>query len=65
MSSPELGTCQWRKSSFSGGSGNGNCVEIGRDPDSVAVRDSKNAGGPVLDFAENAWHSFLLTTLAH
>lgn len=34
---------RWRKSSHSGG--NGQCVEVA---DFGAVRDSKNAGGPVI-----------------
>jgi hypothetical protein len=47
-----------RKSSHSGGNG-GQCVEVaGRVPQGVAVRDSKDPGGPALTFAPSAWESF-------
>ncbi|TDB89683.1 DUF397 domain-containing protein [Actinomadura sp. 7K534] len=38
---------QWRKSSYSGGSG-GECVEIAATEDGVMVRDSKDPNGPTL-----------------
>lgn len=38
----------WRKSSRSGQ--DGQCVELARLTDGVAVRDSKNPDGPVLRF---------------
>ncbi|MFJ9904475.1 DUF397 domain-containing protein [Streptomyces sp. NPDC101152] len=45
------------KSSHS--SGNGECVEIARNiPGTVAVRDSKDSGGPILRFAAAAWRAF-------
>jgi hypothetical protein len=50
----------WRKSSYSGG--NGDCVEVAFVPVGVAVRDSKNAGGPVLEFSPGGWRSFLDAT---
>jgi hypothetical protein len=46
----------WRKSSFSGG--NGDCVEVAVAT-TVAVRDSKNSSGPVLDFPFAQWCAFL------
>ena len=47
----------WRKSSFSG---NGSaCVEVGWRETITAVRDSKQAGGPVLDFPVPEWRAFL------
>jgi hypothetical protein len=47
----------WRKSSYSGGEEN--CVEVaGHRPGAAAVRDSKDAGGPVLRFARGPWHAF-------
>ena len=48
----------WFKSSYSGGSGT-ECVEAAFVPGNVAVRDSKEPGGPVLTFAAEAWGAFL------
>jgi hypothetical protein len=48
----------WRKSSYSQG-GQTDCVEVAFARESVAVRDSKNATGPVLDFSPASWHAFL------
>lgn len=48
----------WFKSSFSGPSGNA-CVEIAVLPDAVAVRDSKDRGGPVLRFTAAEWRAFV------
>lgn len=49
----------WRKSTYSGGNG-GNCVEVARNlPGIVAVRDSKNPGGPALTVTRDMWGSFL------
>jgi uncharacterized protein DUF397 len=65
---------QWRKSSYTGSSGNcvevawrkssytadsGNCVEVAWPKDQVAVRDSKQPAGPTLSFPASAWHTFL------
>ncbi|GAA3753814.1 hypothetical protein GCM10022225_43210 [Plantactinospora mayteni] len=50
---------EWRKSTRSSTNG-GNCVEVARNlPDVVAVRDSKDATGPVLAFEPTAWHAFV------
>jgi hypothetical protein len=50
---------QWRKSSHSTGTG-GNCVEVAqRRPGAVAVRDSKDRGGPELAFSDRAWSQFV------
>ena len=47
----------WHSSSHSGQ--NGNCVEVASNlPGVVAVRDSKDLGGPVLAFAANEWRAF-------
>jgi hypothetical protein len=47
----------WRKASASGNNG---CVEVAPLPDGgVAVRDSKDATGPVLSFTRHEWVSFL------
>lgn len=50
-------TTSWRKSSRSSGS-EGQCVEIAAADGNIAVRDSKNPGGPVLTFRHDAWASF-------
>ena len=48
----------WRKSTFSSSNG-GNCVEVARNlPGVVAVRDSKNPGGPALAFTPADWRAF-------
>ncbi|WP_433252512.1 DUF397 domain-containing protein [Actinomadura nitritigenes] len=48
----------WRKSSYTGPNG-GDCVELASLPGSVAVRDSKDPGGPKLVFNRQAFASFL------
>jgi hypothetical protein len=53
-----LAQATWRKSSYSGGSGN--CVEIADNlPGAVGVRDSKNPSGPALVFTPRAWRAFV------
>jgi hypothetical protein len=47
----------WRKASASGHNG---CVEVAPLTDGgVAVRDSKNVAGPMLEFNRHEWVSFL------
>jgi hypothetical protein len=53
----DLSRARWRKSSFSGGGGS-NCVEIADAGYAIAVRDSKDALGPVLVFGHHAWRQF-------
>lgn len=51
----------WHVSTRSG-SGDGNCVEAGPvrdDSGRVAVRDSKDRGGPVLVYPAAAWTAFV------
>ncbi|MFG2054189.1 DUF397 domain-containing protein [Micromonospora sp. NPDC048930] len=51
----------WRKSTRSGGNG-GECVEVATNlPGIVAVRDSKDPGGPVLTFTPGSWAAFVST----
>ncbi|AXE22097.1 DUF397 domain-containing protein [Streptomyces globosus] len=50
----------FRKSRYSGGQANQECVEVALNvPGTVAVRDSKRAGGPVVVVGEAAWAVFL------
>ena len=54
----EPNRAEWRKSSYSQGNG-GNCVEVaGNVPKAVAVRDSRDPGGPRLNFRPAAWMAF-------
>jgi hypothetical protein len=47
----------WRTPARS--TGDGQCVEIGQGPQVIAVRDSKDPGGPVLRFTPGEWQAFL------
>lgn len=47
----------WRKSSRSGASDN--CVEVTLRPDSVGVRNSKDAEGTCLRFTIEEWRAFI------
>jgi hypothetical protein len=49
---------QWRKSSYSNGSG-GDCVEVAQPVDGLRVRDSKRVRGPVVHFGRDAWGAFV------
>ena len=56
---PTLGQADWRKSSYSGGTGN--CVEVaGNLPGIVAVRDSWDPDGPALILTSAAWRALTL-----
>lgn len=53
-----LARATWRKSSYSGGSGD--CVEIaGNLPGAVGVRDSKDPAGPALVLTPHVWRAFV------
>jgi hypothetical protein len=55
----DLSRAQWRKASYSNGNG-GACIEVARNlPGIVAVRDSKDPGGPALAFAGASWQALL------
>ena len=47
----------WVKSSLS--FSNGNCVEVASLPAGIGVRNSRDAGGPVLEFTPDEWRAFL------
>ena len=55
--SADLSAAQWRKSSRS--ANDGGCVEVAELVDAVAVRDSKDRGGPVLVFTREEWAAFV------
>jgi len=58
MSKPDLSRAVWHKSSHS--SQDGNCVEVAANlPGVVAVRDSKDPGGPVLVVTREQWLGFV------
>jgi hypothetical protein len=50
-------TDSWRKSSRS--NTNGACVEVRHVEDVIEVRDTKDRGGPVLQFSSQSWRSFV------
>lgn len=52
------GIVEWRKSDYC--SWGPDCVEVALRPDgTVAVRDSKDPDGPVLEFTGSEWVAFL------
>ncbi|MFE0105779.1 DUF397 domain-containing protein [Streptomyces sp. NPDC059009] len=57
---PDLTNAPWRKSSYSGSTG-GDCIEVAQAPckGTVAVRDSKNPGGPTFSVAPHAFVAFV------
>ncbi|MFI0417236.1 DUF397 domain-containing protein [Spongiactinospora gelatinilytica] len=54
----DLTTARWRKSTRSSGTGD-DCVEVAMLPGVVAVRDSKDPGGPGLLFTPGEWAAFV------
>jgi hypothetical protein len=48
----------WRKSSYSNGTEEGECVEVSLSHNAL-VRDSKNASGGVLAFSSPAWTALI------
>jgi hypothetical protein len=51
----------WRTSTRSSST---NCVEVGALDGSIAVRDSKDRGGPTLRFTPGSWREFLAAAKA-
>ena len=52
----DLSRAAWRKSTRSGNNG---CIEVAFVGDQVAIRDSKDRSGPVLQFTHREWEAFL------
>lgn len=50
-------SARWRKSSYS--SPTANCVEVALATEVVAVRDTKDRAGGVLEFSATSWANFL------
>jgi hypothetical protein len=50
---------KWFKSSYSSGPDGDSCVEVAIAPHTIHLRDSKNAAGPRLALAPDAWASFV------
>jgi hypothetical protein len=58
MTGTGLSCAEWRKSSYSGQSGN--CVEVARNlPGLVAVRDSRQPDGAKLVVSQKSWRVFI------
>jgi hypothetical protein len=53
----ESGGLDWRKAQMS--VNNGACVELARAGGMIAIRDSKDPGGPVLMYSPAEWQAFL------
>lgn len=58
----DLHNVTWRKSTYSSGGGNGDCVETATTADQVAVRDSKHPTAAVLTFTPAQWQAFVTAT---
>lgn len=50
----------WRKSTYSGSTDSGTCVEVSLAQDAL-VRDSKATQGEVLAFSADAWRAFVVS----
>ncbi|MFB7087988.1 DUF397 domain-containing protein [Streptomyces sp. NPDC056296] len=62
MRGDDLTNAYWRKSSYSGGSGGEECLEVADGvPGVVPVRDSKVAAGPMVVVGAVAWTEFVRT----
>lgn len=59
MSTVDLFGARWRKSSFSSGGGDDNCVEAALAGTVAALRDSKNPSGPILVIPTSAWQALV------
>ncbi|MFG3003694.1 DUF397 domain-containing protein [Streptomyces calvus] len=56
----DLSNARWHKSTYSGGDGGEDCVEVADGVTGVVpVRDSKVDGGPVIVVGAVAWAEFI------
>jgi len=58
MTNQPRATAQWRKSSYSNGTG-GECVEVAEFHSTVGIRDSKQPLGPRIAVGNDAWVGFI------
>lgn len=58
-SRPDHGAAVWRKSSYSDGATNANCVEVAHRADQVAIRDSKRRSAGSLEISGASWDALL------
>jgi len=59
MPATALAGARWRKSTFTSGAGQAQCVELAWLPVGGAVRDSKHPTGPALVIGTAEWSAFL------
>lgn len=57
LSDTERASLIWVKAQYSGS--NGQCVEIASAADKIAIRDSKDPGGPILVYTAGEFNAFL------
>jgi hypothetical protein len=63
MEDNELARATWRTATYT--QGNGSCVEVaGLSGGRVAVRDTKDRGGPAIVMTADVWRTLLAGTLA-
>jgi hypothetical protein len=60
MQGDELPRAQWKKSTYSGNTGN--CVEVAITESVVGIRDSKDPDGAVIKVRPEAWRAFVEAT---
>ena len=53
----DLSRAQWRKSSYSGNTGN--CLAVAQVSNLVVLRDSHDPNGPILAFSNDDWRAFV------
>ena len=50
---------EFTKSTYSSGDAHGECVEVARNiPTTIAIRDSKQPNGPLLQLTPTTWTAF-------
>jgi len=56
MTGDDLSRAPWKKSSYSGNTGN--CVEVAITQSEVRIRDSQDPDGAMLTVSRKAWREF-------